>query len=130
MQSLRQSFKVVLSLLGMLVAFFGVVYFQEDVQRLLAVLVGMLLVEAAVWNLANPLLPSNRRYLDLRAEVEGFIGKVPALNSVALDARSSDAPADWERYRSVLEEMHASVERMGVVAGKEEGEPDTQPPPL
>ena len=130
MQSLRQSFKVVLSLLGMLVAFFGVVYFQEDVQRLLAVLVGMLLVEAAVWNLANPLLPSNRRYLDLRAEVEGFIGKVPALNSVALDARSSDAPADWERYRSVLEEMHASVERMGDVAGKEEGEPDTQPPPL
>jgi len=130
MQSIRQILKVALSLVGMLVAFFGVVYFQEDIQRLLAVLVGMLLVEAAVWNLANPLLPKNRRYLELRAEVEGFIGHVPALNSVALDARSSDAPADWERYRSVLEEMHASVERMGAVAGKKEGEPITQPPSL
>ena len=130
MQSIRHLFKIVLSLTGMLVAFFGVVYLQDDVRRLLAVLVGMLLLEAAVWNLANPFLPSARRYTEVRAEVEQFIGRVPALNAAACDARSSDASADWERYQSVLSEMHASVERMGVVAGKEEGMPLTRPPSL
>jgi len=69
-QSIHHLFKVVLSLTGMLVAFFGVVYLQDDPRRLLAVPVGMLLLEAAVWNLANPFLPSARRYLELRAKVE------------------------------------------------------------
>ena len=121
MQAIRSLVRILLPLLGMLVAFAGVVNLQDDVSRLLAVLLGILIVEAAVWNLANPFLPSGRRYHELRAEVEVFLARLPALNSAAVDARCSDSPADWERHRSILAEMHASVERMGTVAGKGEG---------
>ena len=130
MQAIRSVVKILLPLVGMLVAFVGVVYLQDDGPRLLAVLLGILIVEAAVWNLADPLLPSARRYHELRAEVGGFIAQIPGLNSAAVDARSSESPADWERHRSILAEMHVAVDRMGAVAGKEEGMPGTRPTSL
>ncbi len=129
MQRLRLAFKLGLPMAGMFVAFVGVVYFTTDSARILSVLVGILLVEAGVWNLAARILPSTRRHLQLRAEVEGFVARIPELNAVAVDARSSNSPHDWERYRAVLSELHASVDRMGQFAGVEEGMPLTQPPP-
>ncbi len=129
MQRLRVTLKILLPLAGMMVAFVGVVYFQEDSARLLSVLAGILLVEAGVWNIANRVLPSSRRYLQLRAEVEGFVSRIPGLNSAAVDARTSGDPGDWERYRRVLTELHQSVDRMGEVAGVEEGMSKTAPPP-
>ncbi len=128
MQGIRRTVKFGLPLVGMLVAFGGAIYVQEDLPRLFAVLIGILLIEVGAWNLANPFLPSTRRYLLLRAEVETFMSRVPDLNSAAVDARSSSDASDWERYRAVLSEMHASVDRMGVAAGQEAGMPDTRPP--
>ncbi len=129
MQTIRGALKTVLPLGGMLVAFAGVVYLQNDFARLVAVLAGILLVEAGIWNLANPILPSSRRYIELRAVVVEFIARVPSLNSAAVDARSSGSASNWEGYQVILSEMHALVDRMGELAGKEKGMSDTQPPP-
>lgn len=124
----RRVVKFVLPLLGMFVAFIGVIYFQSDVPRLLSVLVGILLVEAGTWKAANPLLYSARTYLELRAEAENFLGRLRAMNQAATEARHSDDPKEWARYRSIVEEMHDSVDRMAQLAGKEEGMEDIPPP--
>jgi len=34
------------------------------------------MIEAGVWKLTSPFLPSERRYGELREEVDGFIGRV------------------------------------------------------
>lgn len=128
MQILRHVVRTVLPLAGIFVAFAGVLYVQGDLPRLMAVLLGILLVEAGAWNMANAILPSSRRYLELREEVGKFVGRIPELNSTAVEARSSNARGDWEAYERVVADLHAIVDRMGAVAGKEEGMDDTRSP--
>ncbi len=129
MRSLRQAVNSLLPLLGMLTAFGGVLLLEDRFHVLLAVVAGILLIEAGVWQLASPILPSQRKYVELRQEVDDFIQRVRTLNRAALAARSEDPdPAAWEGYRATLAEMHASVNRMGTLAGKEEGGKSTDPP--
>lgn len=118
-----------LPVVGMLVVF-GAVLFVEDRRTLiLVVLLGILLIEAGVWKLSNPFLPTERRFNELRLEVDQFMELVRELNAAAMEARESvDDPAAWARYRNTLATMHASVERMGRAAGRGEGEAGTRPP--
>lgn len=87
----------------------------------------MLLIEAGAWQLATPLLVEERRYTRLREEVDDFIGLVRELNDAAVRARRQEEGAGAGEggapnpTAEVLEEMHASVDRMAELAGR----PDT-----
>ena len=98
--------------LGMTVVFASVVlYFDQATTRVVVVSVGMLLLVAGAWFADNPYLKSQRRYLKLRAEVDGFIALARELNAAA-DPRIS------RELKRVNEAMHESVDRMAQHAGK------------
>ena len=78
---------------------------------------GLFLIEAGIWRLADPLLPSQRRYGALRTAVDDFVDLVRRLNTAAISSRRSGDAAAVAEMASVREEMHASVERMVEYAG-------------
>ena len=119
---LRNLISVGMNLTGMLVVFVSVLVPQISANlqlQVILVLIGLLLVQGAVWKFTNPFLPSERRYDDLRNEVDDFIGLVRELNSAAVDARHNTALESTDRIESVLSRMHLSVDQMGRLAGRE-----------
>lgn len=87
--------------------------------QIAVVLLGLLIIEAGVWQLAPKLLPNERKYLSLRAEVEGFISRIRLLNTQAVNLRTEGNDATREAFRETLEALHAAVDRMAEVAGRE-----------
>ncbi len=82
-----------------------------------AVILGLVIVLVGFWYGANPILTSERRYLALRSEVNGFIGLVRRLNTLAVTSGSS------EEFQQIKAAMLESVERMAELAGKESKPP-------
>jgi hypothetical protein len=118
-----------LPILGMVVVFGGVVFLEDRRTMILVVLLGILLIEAGVWKLSNPFLPTERRFNELRLEVDQFMELVRELNGSAVEARGVDGDAgSWARFRNTIATMHASVERMGEAAARGPGDPPTVPP--
>jgi hypothetical protein len=118
-----------LPILGMVVVFGGVVFLEDRRTMILVVLLGILLIEAGVWKLSNPFLPTERRFNELRLEVDQFMELVRELNGSAVEARGVDGDAgSWARFRNTLATMHSSVERMGQAAARGPGDPPTVPP--
>jgi hypothetical protein len=99
---------------------FGSVLFGPDSLQLqvLFVLSGVLVLEAGVWGITNGLLPNERYYLQLREEGDHFLGLIRILNEAAV-ARDNGDESD-ARFRDARAQMHASVERMAEVAGKQD----------
>ena len=117
-RKIRRVLEVALPVLGMGIIFGSVLYDPGSLQlQVLLVLLGILILEAGVWGLANRLLPDERRYIALREEVEHFIVLVPQLNAATV-AKNAGTEDD-ARYRDTLQQMHASVKRMGEVAGQD-----------
>ena len=119
---LRAVISVGMNLTGMLIVFVAVLAPQISANlqlQIILVLIGVLLVQAAVWKFTNPFLPSERRYDDLRNEVDEFIDLVRELNAAAIQARKSRAIEATDRVDQVLHRMHLSVDQMGRLAGKE-----------
>ncbi len=118
-RKIRRILEIALPVLGMGIIFLSVLFgasMSLQVQ-VLYVLFGVLVLEAGVWGLANKLLPNERRYLGLREEGDHFIGLIRKLNVAAIAMR--EGTEDDGRYRDTLEEMHASVDRMGGLAGQD-----------
>jgi hypothetical protein len=114
-RKIRRLLEVALPVAGMGVIFGSVLYGPSSLQlQVLFVLFGILILEAGVWGLANRLLPDERRYIALREEVDHFIVLVPQLNAAAVAKKAGTE--DDSQYRNLLEQMHASVKRMGEVA--------------
>jgi len=131
MRRARKLIDVSIPIVGALIVFVAVVLISDvHLQaRVLTVLVGVLLIEAGAWNLTDPLLPSERKYMALREEVDGFIDRVRTLNDAAVEARDEETEAAWRAYREAVEELHAAVDRMAEAAGQPEGgEPTVAPP--
>ena len=103
------------------VIFGSVLWGSNSLQlQVLFVLFGILILEAGVWGLASRLLPNERRYLGLREEGNHFIELIRELNRAAVAREEGDAgDENEERYQGALEQMHASVRRMGELAGKD-----------
>lgn len=80
-------------------------------------LVGVLLMEAGVWGLSSKVFPSERRYIELRAEGDNIIQLIRRLNAAAI-ARDKGADAEG-RFQATLDEMHDSVKRMAELASRE-----------
>ena len=103
----------------MLIIFVSVLtQYPENVQAQLALMViGVLLLEAGVWDLAPKILPDERTYLGLRKELDHMIELTRALNGAAIAA--GETRANDETFRDALTRMHASVDRMAGLAGQE-----------
>lgn len=82
-------------------------------------LVGVLLMEAGVWGLSSKVFPSERRYIDLRAEGDNIIQLIRQLNAAAI-AREQNGGDDTQ-FQATLDEMHDSVKRMAELASRESG---------
>ena len=123
-RTIRRILEIALPVLGMGVIFMSVLFRSDSLQlQVLFVLFGVLLLEAGVWGLASRLLADERRYLDLRGEVDHFIGLIPELNESAVARLNRDgSKEDEERFQGVLEHLHDCVGRMGEVAAKDKKE--------
>lgn len=107
---------------GAVIIFLALILISDEhpLIRLGIVLLGILVIEAGVWKLTSPFLPSERKYLDLREEVDAFVMMVRALNRAALDARAVGDTESWRRVHDILGTMHNSVDHMAQLAGKAE----------
>ena len=121
-RKIRRVLEIALPVSGMGVIFGSVLWGSNSLQlQVLFVLFGILILEAGVWGLAIRLLPNERRYLGLREEGNHFIELIRELNRAAVAREEGDAGDEHEeRYQGALEQMHASVRRMGELAGKDE----------
>lgn len=85
----------------------------DPLDALGVITLGLISLLASIWYAANPFLKTERRFFALRDEVSQFISLVRNLNQAALAGGSPDA------VRQATAAMHASVDRMAEVAGKE-----------
>jgi hypothetical protein len=101
----------------------GAVLFVHDLRsQLLITTCGMVLIEVGVWRLAQRLLPSERQYHALRAEVDRFLQLVRGLNTAALTLKGHDTPEAHQAFAVIYQAMQDSVGRMAIVAGKTDAE--------
>src|SRR6185369_1737867 len=85
----RRQLDPCVSILGIL----GAVLFGQELRtQILVTTCGIVLIEMGVWRLAQRLLPSERQYHALRAEVDRFLQLVRHLNTAALARKAHDAP--------------------------------------
>jgi nucleotide-binding universal stress UspA family protein len=118
LRRLRQCLDRGLPLLGVVVILGAVLCIRELRGQVALVVLGMLLLEVGVWQLAHHLLPSERQYLALRGETELFLALVRQLNAAALLVKAQDAPSHRHAFEEIRQAMHQTVERMCEVAGK------------
>ncbi len=120
-RNIRRSIDMALTGLGIGIIFTAILLSATlTIQMQLPItLFGVLLMEAGVWGLSSKVFPSERRYIDLRAEGDNIIRLIRKLNSAAV-ARDSGA-ADDAPFQEALEEMHSSVKRMAEFASLESG---------
>ena len=119
---LRQRLDTGLPLLGVVLILSAVLFMPEFPGQVAIVILGMLLLEAGVWKLAHHVLPSERQYLALRDETEGFLTLVRHLNAAALMVKAHDSPTHRQAFEDVRQAMHQTVDRLCAVAGRTEAE--------
>lgn len=118
MRRLRKALDILLPVTGIVLVYSAVLLVVGIYRQLALVTIGTLLIEAGIWKLAHPLLPSERRFTALREEVDALFPLVRRLNAAAVALRAGDESAR-EVFDSAREELHQSVERMAEVAGFE-----------
>lgn len=118
MRKLRKVIELGLPVLGVALVLFAVIVFVNLYVQIAVVLVGLILIEAGIWNLANPILPSERKYWALRSEVDDFIVLVRHLNRAAVELKKERTPEAQARMNAVRDDMLESVRRMERYAGR------------
>jgi hypothetical protein len=127
-QAVNRSTPLVGSLVGVIIILATVINVAESVNTVIAVAVGILLLEVSIWYAANPIFTNGRQYLELRDELDRFIDFVRQLNRVAT------GPHTEEELKRINADMHGSVDAMVRLAGNtapqasgaEEQEPEQQ----
>ena len=114
------------ALLGIVVIFAGVIFVDAAIVKYTVIAVGILVMEAGIWYMANPIFTSERRYSGLRGELDGFIGLVRQLNAVALSRGQGNELSRGQRneFDRLCTEMHQSVDVMIRFAGKNDESAD------
>ena len=119
MRTLRKAIELGLPILGVVLVLAAVLFFFQNLYvQIGIVLVGLVLIEAGIWNLAAPILPSERKFMALRHEVDSFIRLVRRLNKSALELASEPTPQNRAKLLQVRDEMLESVKRMESYAGR------------
>jgi len=114
---------------GVVLVLIAVAWSANTLLRLALAGIGLFLVGSRPWRLADPVLPSERRYMALRNEVDAFIGMVRRLNGATLDLLGDPSPPARARVLQIRDEMLDSVRRMERVAGRTEQEIAEDPAP-
>jgi hypothetical protein len=111
MRRIRGSFHFALSVGGMMLVAWAVVYVEPVYERILYAALGLILLEAGVWRITQSIFPNERDFRPLRRETDYFITLVRRLNRAALSARRGSEPAVLD-LTQIHDEMHHSVDRM------------------
>lgn len=119
----RKTVNAGLPILGTVVVFGAVLLIWDNMLLQIGVVaIGILMIQAGIWKLTHPLLPSERRYQSLRREVDHFIMLVRRLNAAALGVKEADNAATRSAFDAAQEKMRESFDRMALLAGKTDEE--------
>lgn len=122
MRKLRKILALGFTLLGTVLVFLAILVpaISQHLQlQVLVVLVGVLIIEAGVWRLTSAVLPEERKYAALRTEVNAFVERVRLLNAHGVKLQTRDDEITREEFRETLNALHAAVDRIAEVAGRE-----------
>ncbi len=118
MRRIRKLLDIGLPIAGIVVVLAAVLGLAGDLPlQVTVVVIGLLIIEAGVWKLADPLFRDERRYVGLRAAVEEFVVLVRQLNAAALERRH-DPEAARRRVEQVRAAMLEAVDHMTFYAGR------------
>lgn len=118
MRKVRRILHLIVPAVGMALVIGAVVFGERLAVQLFLVIAGLLLTEAGIWRLADPILPDERKYMALRTETDHFTALVRQLNTAAVALDEGDISGSSFALEEVQREMHRSVDRMVEFAGK------------
>ncbi len=118
MRTFRRAVDVGLPILGVALVLVAVLFVENPYIQIALVLLGLVMIKPEVWNRPSPVLPSDRKFVALRREVDSFILLVRRLNRASLELTSEPTPNNRAKLLQVRDEMLESVKRMEQYAGK------------
>lgn len=118
MRKFRRILHLIVPAVGMALVIGAVLFGEHLAVQLFLVVAGLLMTEAGLWRLADPILPDERKYMALRVETDHFTALVRQLNAAALALDEGDVSGSRFALDEVQTEMHRSVDRMVSFAGK------------
>ena len=108
-----------LILLGGIMIIMGAIILLPTLSgQILGAAFGLLMIEASAWGSTRRLMPGQRKYAALRAEVDRFLGLIKRLNDAALTKQKHDTPEAHQTFEQTCEALEESVKHMIHVAGK------------
>jgi len=122
LRTLRIVAKTSLPFVGVLTVVSAVFFLRELRLQMAVVVLGLLLVEGGIWQLAQTMLPSERKCHFLRAEVDRFLGLVRQLNATACELKTTPAAEKQLEFEGIRNAMREAVDRMADVASKTDTE--------
>jgi hypothetical protein len=121
MRRIRRLTQILLTLIGSAVILYAVLRIESTYSRVLVVAIGLIFVEAGIWELTRSLFPNEREFRPLRKETDYFLTIVRRLNRASIRARAN-AVGSSEEVDRLHTEMHHSVDRMRRLAGLSDDE--------
>lgn len=122
MRKIRRLVHLLVPAVGMALVIGAVLFGESLVVQLFLVIAGLLMTEAGLWRLADPILPDERKYLALRTETDHFMALVRQLNAAALAMDEGPDRGSALALDEVRAEMHRSIDRMVNFAGRTDDE--------
>ena len=116
MRRIRRLTQILLTVLGTIVVLYAALGVTGMYNRALVAALGLILLEAGIWEFTRSLFPNEREFRPLRKETDYLLTTVRRLNRAAIRARAGAIGATDEVER-LHQEMHHSVDRMRRLAG-------------
>jgi hypothetical protein len=122
---LRRSLELGFPALGAAFIMFAAAAAESVVSRIGLAAIGTTLLLVSSFDLQQALLPSDRRFLRLRAEVEGFIQAIRRLTAAGIAA--AEQPERLAEFHAASAELPALASRIEGVAAESFGLPPRAP---
>ena len=88
MRRIRRLTQVLLTLIGTAIVLYAVLAVSSTYTRVLLVALGLILLEAGIWEITRSLFPNEREFRPLRKETDYFLTIVRRMNRASVRARS------------------------------------------
>lgn len=121
-RTIRRFIEGALPILGSSTVFLAILFLLDPVLQIVAAAIGVLMIQAGIWNLTQPILPSERQYQALRREVDHFIMLVRRLNAAAIGVKEVEGNETRIAFEAAQQRMQESFDRMAILAGKTDEE--------
>ena len=121
-RTIRRFVEGALPIAGSSIIFLAILFLLDPVLQVVAAAIGVLMIQAGIWKLTQPILPSERQYQALRREVDHFIMLVRRLNAAALGVKEVDDESTRSAFEAAQQRMRESFDRMALLAGKTDEE--------